>query len=348
MYKAFGQSSAAVVAQRLFKQTFAQLVGQLLPAPAMPMTRAWSADQLEQACAAAWLGARFTAAGLSSAPALLTTLDPLLQREALRLCSQPEPASRRSFSRILRYFSLRLPDARSHLVSLLDPSRMAVILPVPTLSAVPEPLQLGLDDGLASELLLLIELYQAGLQDDVIVRRVREGIQYLLALRRDVDFLEQKYSVFPSSVHPYFQEATYGAALGWPKGDLGQVLLLYEANRLLGDNELAKIAELIGLNTLLRTSREATDVIGAQFYQGAAGVAHLYRRLYQVSGQVAYREGQYFWLDRTQIWLDQELASGSYSYEHRKGNLSHGLVGIGLVLLCEVAGMEWNWETSLL
>ena len=332
VYKAFGQAPDAVLAQRMFQHAGGQMAGWLLS------SSAWPIHQLDQACAAAWLSAGFAANGLAQAlvPALLAALDPVLEQEALRLRAQATGS--RNFARIVRYFSLRSPIAQAYLSPLLA---------LPFTPLVPsESLPLGLADGLAAELRVLLWLHQAGLSTPSSLEQVRRGIRYLLALRRKVDFCDQKYSIFPYQVQGAFPEAYFSAALGWPHGDLGQALLFYEAHSLLRDAELARIAGLVGLNTLLRTTREATEVVSSQLYQGAAGVAHLYRKLYLASGQPAYQTGQQYWLTQTQQWLHQELATGFYRRCERE--LPHGLVGVGLVLLSAVAGETPEWDAMLL
>ncbi|HEX8328327.1 MAG TPA: lanthionine synthetase LanC family protein [Hymenobacter sp.] len=332
VYKAFGQAPDAALAQSMLQHAGGQMAGWLLPGCA------WPTRQLDQACAAAWLSAGFAADGLAQAPvpALLAALDPVMEQEALRLRAQA--AGGRNFARVVRYFGLRSPLAQAYLAPLLA-------LPFASLVSS-EALPLGLSDGLAAELRVLLWLQQAGLSTPGTLEQLRRGIRYLLALRREVDFGDQKYAVFPYQVQGPFLEPCFSAALGWPHGDLGQALLLYEAHSLLRDAELARIAELVGLNTLLRTTREATGVASSQLYQGAAGVAHLYRKLYLASGQPAYQTGQEYWLTQTQQWLHQELATGFY--ESCEWELPRGLLGVGLVLLSAVAGEAPEWDAMLL
>ena len=107
------------------------------------------------------------------------------------------------------------------------------------------------------------------------------------------------------------------------------------------------MAELVGLNTLLRTTEPTTLVANSLLYRGAAGVAHLYYKLYHASGQhPAYQRGYLFWLDQTQIWLHHELATGFY--QNRESELLHGLVGVGLVLLSALAGHPLDWDVAVL
>jgi len=333
-YAAFGRPADADLAHQLFDQ--------LATAPGWQTAPAWPARQLDQACLAAWLAARLAAA--EHAPARLAALDETLCHEALRLTHEADAASRSNFFRILRYFSLRLPlaAATQHLPLLLA----ELAAEPPAGAAIAEQLPLGLGAGLAAELLVLIKLSKQGLGTEATRQAVRQGIIRLLALRSPVDFEAQQFSVFPYQVHSQSGEATFGADLSWHRGDVGQAWLLHEAHEVLHNAELAKIAELVGLNTLLRTTIDSTEITSAQVDCGAAGVAHLYGKLHRTSGQRAYHQGQQFWLGQTQAWLLQELAAGPY----RPGpaELRQGLVGTGLVLLSAVAEADLGWDAALL
>lgn len=327
---------AAPVSARRVPERFEQLMAQLAQQLELGT---WPLTQLDQACGAAWLSARLAGDGLAEPPPALTNLDAALHTEALRLYRQPDGAGRQHFLRIVRYFSLRLPTpaARGYLHALL-----ARPLPAPS----PEPQLLGLADGQAAELLLLLRLHQAGIQPAGLLVQVRAGITRLLELRRPVDFLETHYSVFPYEVLPATGEATFSAELSWRRGDLGPSLLLHEAHAHLQDDEIFKIAELVGLNTLLRTTAQATELVTSQLAQGSAGVAYLYAKLHEVGGHAAYRAGHALWLAQTCEFLRHELASGFY--QQREGDLAHGLVGVGLVLLASLTDEELGWDTLVL
>jgi hypothetical protein len=334
VHQAFGRGEPAPA---LLTQDFQQLVGQLEHQAGLG---AWPAAQLDQACVAAWLSTQLAPQGGAPALAVPAQLDEALYAEAVRLHHEPDASSRHCFFRVLRYFSLRLPTAT---VALPQLQALLALQPEPPAA---EQLALGLVEGLAAELLLLLKLHKAGFRQAPIVTRIRAGITRLLMVRHPVDFQEGQYSVFPYQVLPTSQEAAFSAELSWQRGDLGQSLLLYKAHELMQDEELIKIAELVGLNTLLRTTVQATGISTSELAQGAAGVAHLYRKLYQASHQVAYREGYSFWLGQTHSLLHKELATGFY--RQREGDLLHGLAGVGLVLLSSLAEAELGWDALVL
>lgn len=343
VYKAFGQASAAALAQRLLQQVAQQAAWSNQLAE-----QTYSANWFDQACSAAWLSARITAEGLSptAMPALLADFDTRLLKHAL---SRQPLLSRQVHTQIVRYFTIRLADATTDARAFLTSLLTARAAPSPWATQLVAPLAqtpVGLEYGLVAELRSLISLHQAGIQTGDPLAQLRHGIRYLLAARREVDFLNQKYSIFPCYAHTQTESATYSAALTWPHGDLGPALLLCEAYKLLDDSELNTISDLVGLNTLLRTTPATTEIVSAQLYRGAAGTAHLYRKLHQVSGLPAYEQGAQFWLGRTHELLQEELGKGVYL--QRENNLRQGLVGIGLVLLSAVAEGTLDWDDTLL
>lgn len=328
VHQAFGRAQDAARAQQLFGQLVQQLV-----LPGHP-------GQLDHACTAAWLSTRLPAPGAGTGhPASLVVLDNLLHQRAQQLLLTPTAGSRWHRLRVLRYFTLRAPGEPTA-------GSWAALWPLAGPATPPSPPTLGLAQGLSAELLTLIKLHRAGLPQADVLEQVRQGVRYLLATRRGVDFAEQQFAVFPYQVLPAGGEPLFDAELSWRQGDLGPAWLLYEAHALLHDAELARIAELVGLNTLLRTSLSATRVASSQFYQGAAGLAHLYRKIYHASGQQpAYQAGYAYWLAQTQHWLRQELAT---CYPVREADLLHGLSGVGLVLLAAITGPTPEWDDVLL
>lgn len=318
--KASGHAQDAALAHLWLER----LVAQLWPLPAL----FYSPVQLDQASLVAWLNTE----GQAVPAALLAALDTALYQQALRLLISPNGAGRRAFFQILRYFSLRLSAAHSHLLALVD------AWPATPLH---QAQKLGLVEGYAAELLLYVRLAQAGIATDRLTNFVRFGLRQLLATKRDVDFSRQHYAIFPDELARNGQPV-FSAELNWCGGDMGQAILLYEAYNLLQDPELVRLADLVGLHTLLRTTPLTTEVTDISLYRGSAGVAQCYRRLYLLSHHPAYLRGYEFWLGQTCSWLPAVLPVDSAS-----DVLRNGLAGTGLVLLSARTGQELGWEHPL-
>ena len=325
-HQAFGHAPDAAVAQRLLAQLATQLVAQ--------PPGAWPEAYFDYACGAAWLHRHLAADAQADQPTgpQLASLD----QQLAPLAQAEQQLPRRRLVRLVRYFDLRgpAPVAGPALAHLLGPAGLA---------GAEAPARLGLAGGLAAELLLLMRLAQGPAPHPGLPRHVREGVQQLLALKQAVDFQGQHYNLFPDFVQAPAQEPVFGSTLSWSQGDIGQALVLYGASALFADDELRRIADLVGLNTLLRTSAAATGVASAGFGHGAAGVAHLYERLHRASGGLPkYAQGYQFWLGETQRWLAQELGTGPVGPP--PGDLPEGLAGVGLVLLAAATGTKPTWD----
>lgn len=309
-----------------------QLTDLLLPPPLPP----WLSTYLDQVCLLAWLMADSLPASLGQ----FAPLDHAMEREGKYLLKRSDAESRQRFFQVLRYFSLRLPDPAPQLLlqTLLDawPGALA-----------PAPALLSLVHGTAAELLVCLRLVKAGGGTAALEAYIREGVRHLLAAKRPVDSSQQQYAIFPDKAGQHQAEAQFSAELSWRRGDLGQALVLYEAHALLLDPELVKFAHLVGLYTLLRTTTATTEVQGISLYQGATGVAHLYRHLYRQSNLPAYLKGYEFWLDSSCQLLDSEGNAAATS-PPLADPLRYGLVGTGLVLLSANTGLELGWEEVLI
>jgi hypothetical protein len=326
-HQALGHAPDAEVAQRLLAQLAAQLGAQ--------PPGAWLAPHFDYACGAAWLHRHLAADAQADQP--ITPQLAILDQQLAQLAQAEKQLSRQRLVRLVRYFDLRgpAPVASPTLAHLLGPAGLA---------GAEAPAKLGLAGGLAAELLLLMRLAQGPAPHPSLSRHVREGVQRLLALKQAVDFQGQHYNLFPDYVQAPAQEPIFGCTLSWSQGDIGQALVLYGASALFADDELRRIADLVGLNTLLRTSAAATGIASAQFGHGAAGVAHLYERLHRASGGLPkYEQGYQFWLGETQRWLAQELATGPGG--PHPGDLPTGLAGVGLVLLAHATGTRPTWDS---
>lgn len=322
--QAFGRAEDTALAKILTQQLVTQ------PWPQAGCR--WTVFQIKQACALAWMHAR----GAVAVPA---GLDETLHHEAQYILAQGEPGYHVLLIHLIRYLGLRLPapNAARYL--------QALLAQWPTSHAHPRADNFLLDlDALAAELLTLIWVHKIGLPDPVIPVRVRQGVRQLLASRRAVDFQEQHYSVFPYQLCLLKNDGKFSAELNWCRGDARQALLLYEAYTILQDKELVRIAELVGLNSTLRTSVAATEVRSVDFCHGAGGVAQLYSRLYIASGQQAYRIAYQFWLRRTQELLPAEAAPLPPPSD---AELLAGQVGVALVLLTATQRNATGWESLL-
>ncbi|MEM1136799.1 MAG: lanthionine synthetase LanC family protein, partial [Bacteroidota bacterium] len=195
--------------------------------------------------------------------------------------------------------------------------------------------------GLSGVLLVLIGIYANGIKEKNIVDIVETGIKYILSFKREIDFYVENFAMFPEKVK-LNHEVEFSNQLTWAASDLNQAILLYKAHDLLKYKDLPKIADLIGLNTLIRQEEKSTQIVSSNFYDGAAGVAQSYRNLYVLSKHQAYWEGYKFWIEKTVFFLDKEIQDKKNL--NPKLNLLNGIPGVGLTLLSFVSKEELFWN----
>ncbi|SET29150.1 glycoside hydrolase family protein [Hymenobacter actinosclerus] len=275
--------------------------------------------------------------------AQISLLDQHLLERALKLLPGKEPGVHPELWHIIRYFSQRMAigQVREQLQMLIAElyGRNASLGATENVDeqgcwTIP----MGLPGSLTSEIVLLAEVGIAGIHNELIRQQVHQRVELLLATRREIDFSDGCYSMFPVTVDKITYQPVFSNHLSLLTGaDLGASLALYKAQQLLQDAELGHIAELVGLNTILRTQTAATKIEGAQFCQGAFGVVYAYAQLYSLSRHPAYYQSYKYWCTQAERWLGQELSSGHY--ERQPSDSLCGALGIGLMQQL-VAGAE--------
>ena len=333
LYRKTGEKSYLAQAQALFEAKVAAIAE---PAAALePAARGLAG--------LAWLHAHLPGASRTES---LLRLDERLFHRARLLVETHKIENSPELWRILHYFTKRLPTNGTcgclhDLIELLyqktSSAELTAVNGAGTGSTLILPL--GVAGSLTSEIALLAEVGVAGIQRKLVQRQAQQKVATLLATKSDVDFSAGRYSVFPVTVDKTGKEPMFSNYLNWLRGaDLGASLALYKAQLLLGDTELGNIAELVGLNTLLRTEPVSTQIKGAQFCRGAFGVAYAYARLYMLSQHPAYQRSYHYWLERAEQWLHAELAAGYY--RQRRVDSLGGALGVGLMLLFAAAPAE--------
>lgn len=204
----------------------------------------------------------------------------------------------------------------------------------------------SLSHGLCGVLLVLINAYPYSIHKRKLERTVVNVIRFILKHKMDVEFSRNQYSFFPFFAIQGAAEISAPNRMGWCYGDLNEVLLFYRAGKWLGDKNLINLADLIGMQSIMRKTPEATLVNGASFCHGSAGLAQFYRTLYRERPLDAYREGYEYWLDKTFALLEEDQERSAYlGKEHE---VLEGLVGVGLTLLSYVSDQDLKWSKLFL
>lgn len=209
---------------------------------------------------------------------------------------------------------------------------------------------LGVAHGVAGTIGMLA---QACALDDLVDERPREllqgAVRWLLTHRRPAD----GGSIFTTYLAGADDRGA-SARSAWCYGDPGVAAVLLGAARVLGQDELKEEALAIAHHAALRPPEES-GVIDACLCHGAAGLGHLFNRLYQATGAEPLAGAARYWLQRTlDLRRPGEGVGGYASWWPREKawkaapGLLDGTAGVGLALLAAISEQESNWDRPLL
>ncbi|MEO8549241.1 MAG: lanthionine synthetase LanC family protein, partial [Kofleriaceae bacterium] len=118
------------------------------------------------------------------------------------------------------------------------------------------------------------------------------------------------------------------------------------------DNELRDRGLALGL----RTAGLGLDRVGvhdATLCHGAAGNAHVFNRMFQATGEVAFADAARAWFARTlELRTTEPIAGFSHRLEDGSlepaGTLIFGAPGVGLILHAAITEQEPSWDRLFL
>ena len=156
--------------------------------------------------------------------------------------------------------------------------------------------------------------------------------------------------VYPPSLGDYRMTTS---RLAWCYGDLAIGLAFLRAARVLDDAELRGHA-LELLEGAARRDADSGRVRDASFCHGSAGIAHLFRRAHEMTGEPRFAEASTRWLADTLArrrpgeGCAGYVASRPESQWLSDASLLTGAAGIGLVLLGACSDLAPDWDAIFL
>lgn len=146
------------------------------------------------------------------------------------------------------------------------------------------------------------------------------------------------------------------ARLAWCYGDPGVAVSLLAAARATGNHAWAREAVATARHAAAR-SFEDSRVVDAGICHGSAGVAHIFNRLYQSTGELRLRDAAIEWIDRTMQFQQRDQGAGGFASYVPAGltqgepakwvddaALLTGAAGVALVLLAASTDVEPAWD----
>ncbi len=211
---------------------------------------------------------------------------------------------------------------------------------------------LGVAHGLPGVLPVLAQALALGAAPESARALLHGAVAYLLSRKLPA---EESSSVFPSSWGPGV--APRVARTAWCYGDPGIAATLWITARAAG--EPAWEAEALSLaRTAARRPPEVCGVRDAGLCHGAAGLGHLFNRLYQATGEPELLAAARAWLARAlDLWEPGKGVGGFVAWGADAADepgwrddptLLTGAAGVALALLAAVSSVEPAWDRFLL
>jgi lantibiotic modifying enzyme len=210
---------------------------------------------------------------------------------------------------------------------------------------------LGLAHGVPGPIALLAQASAVGAAADVASRLVDEAVPWLLAQRRN-------YAPGASYGHEVYPEDDQGASRSaWCYGDCGIATALLCAARCRGNVQWECTAVELAVAAGNRPEPDMS-VFDACICHGWGGLAHLFNRLYQTSGDPRLAEPARRFCERTVE--AQHLGRGIAGYANWQGGFDQpwgwktelgfleGAAGIAMALVAAATDITPTWDSVLL
>jgi lantibiotic modifying enzyme len=149
------------------------------------------------------------------------------------------------------------------------------------------------------------------------------------------------------------------ARCAWCYGDPGIAAALLLAARGLGAADWERAAVALACRAAERPASE-TGIVNGGFCHGAAGLTHIYNRMYQATGKPELGRAALYWLERTlDFYRRARQAGGSWvqgnwdpaqpeRWTWTGTGLVEGAAGVALVLLAAATSVEPAWDRMFL
>jgi lantibiotic biosynthesis protein len=210
---------------------------------------------------------------------------------------------------------------------------------------------LGLAHGVAGPIALLGGICGAGVEPEAARPLLEGAVSWLLAH----SLATEAGATFPVWLAPGFQPSP--ARCAWCYGDPGIAAALLVAARGVGAAGWEQAAVALACRAAQRPP-EKTGVRDAGFCHGAAGLAHIYNRMYQATGEPKLGRAAVYWLERTLDFYRLARDDGGSWVQGGKDpaeggpwtgiGLLEGAAGVALVLLAATTSVEPLWDRMFL
>lgn len=220
----------------------------------------------------------------------------------------------------------------------------------------------GIAHGMAGILYFLGKSYELGIERDLCTELGNGIIMFYL---NNEQSLSTVGSFYPYRIRYKKTSKTPAqfSRLAWCYGDLSILYSIYLYSLKIGETkEINNILEKLR-QTTLRKNCESNGVHDSMICHGAAGIAHLYNRLYFMTNIIEFKEAAQYWLKVSVIISRDESVNPPFKFvisafsKEEKTNknkwdeslgLLEGVIGVELVFLSFLNYEHINWDEIIM
>jgi lantibiotic biosynthesis protein len=215
-------------------------------------------------------------------------------------------------------------------------------------------INLGLAHGSPGIIMFLLGLHQQGVAPEKCRALLEQALAFLLAQE-----LTDGPSLFPSTVAADTQQGLGPSQLAWCYGDLGIAYVLLRAGGYFRNDAWYRKGLQVALHAAGRDVG-SDQRMNTGFCHGTAGIAFLFQRLFELTGDAALGQRAQEWLAITLEHLPAQLQAlqadfsirpfdpGSPTDMEQRYGLLEGLAGTGLVLTAFASPAQTGWSKLFL
>lgn len=203
----------------------------------------------------------------------------------------------------------------------------------------------GVAHGVPGVIGFLAETHRRGIAQQSVCGLLEGSLSWLLANMRPED---------GGSRFTYFPPDFVSARAGWCYGDPGVSAVLFKVGQASGSSKFRDLA-LSTANHAARRSAKESGAVDATLCHGAAGLGHLFNRLFQLTKESGLASAAQAWFERALALRRDDAGVGGYlnwwpeigEWRPDAGYLVGG-AGVGLALLAAISTIEPLWDAPLL
>ncbi|WP_299677158.1 lanthionine synthetase LanC family protein [uncultured Dokdonia sp.] len=184
----------------------------------------------------------------------------------------------------------------------------------------------GFAHGSLAIIAVFLEIYNKGIQQVKAKELILKTTDALLQFKRDImdpsgiTIMHDGYdypSIFPYNVisekgtviDPTSKSTIvhYTDRLGWCNSDLSRMYLLYKVGTTFNENKYIQIANEMIDEVSMRVAIEDTAISDCYMCHGTSGVAHIYKKIYDLTGEPIFHKTYTYWLEQTVNVMEEEL-----------------------------------------